>query len=114
LKHSDSFLLARGRKLAVLAIDPSSSNTRAAYWATRPGWNSLVFTPMHISDHPFSRNTRRCSQENRETIILCEAAGFDTILVETVGVGQSETAVHSMVDIFLLLMLAAPVMNFRV
>ena len=62
---------------------------------------------MHLSDHLLLQvHLGGVARKTRETIILCEAAGFDTILVETVGVGQSETAVHSMVDFFLLLMLA--------
>ena len=73
----------------------------------RQEWNKLSIHPdAFIRPSPSAGTLGGVARKTRETIILCEAAGFDTILVETVGVGQSETAVHSMVDFFLLLMLA--------
>ena len=101
------FLTGKGRKLAVLAIDPSSSNTRGSILGDKTRMEQLSIHPnAYIRPSPSAGTLGGVARKTRETIILCEAAGFDTILVETVGVGQSETAVHSMVDIFLLLMLA--------
>jgi len=101
------FLTDEGRKLAVLAIDPSSSNTRGSILGDKTRMEQLSIHPnAYIRPSPSAGTLGGVARKTRETIILCEAAGFDTILVETVGVGQSETAVHSMVDIFLLLMLA--------
>jgi LAO/AO transport system kinase len=101
------FLTGQGRKLAVLAIDPSSSNTRGSILGDKTRMEQLSIHPnAYIRPSPSAGTLGGVARKTRETIILCEAAGFDTILIETVGVGQSETAVHSMVDIFLLLMLA--------
>ncbi len=99
-------LTARGRKIAVLAIDPSSSRSRGSILGDKTRMEELS-VDMHafIRPSPASGSLGGVARKTRETIILCEAAGFDTILVETVGVGQSEIAVHSMVDFFLLLML---------
>jgi len=96
-----------GRKLAVLTIDPSSEHTKGSILGDKSRMEKLSVHPdAFIRPSPSAGTLGGVARKTRETIILCEAAGFDTILVETVGVGQSETAVHSMVDFFLLLMLA--------
>lgn len=101
------YLTSEGRKLAVLTIDPSSEKTRGSILGDKTRMEQLSIHPeAFIRPSPASGNLGGVARKTRETIILCEAAGFDTILVETVGVGQSETEVHSMVDLFLLLMLA--------
>ncbi|MEX0719504.1 MAG: methylmalonyl Co-A mutase-associated GTPase MeaB [Balneolaceae bacterium] len=95
------------RTLAVLAVDPSSSKTRGSILGDKTRMETLSNHPKaYIRPTPTAGSLGGVAKSTRETIILCEAAGFDTILIETVGVGQSETAVHSMVDFFLLLMLA--------
>lgn len=96
-----------GKKIAVLAIDPSSSITKGSILGDKTRMEDLVKdTNVYIRPSPSGESLGGVARKTRETIILCEAAGFDTILIETVGVGQSETAVHSMVDFFLLLKLA--------
>lgn len=96
-----------GRKLAVLTIDPSSEQTKGSILGDKTRMIQLSIHPhAFIRPSPAAGTLGGVARKTRETIILCEAAGFDTILIETVGVGQSETEVHSMVDIFLLLMLA--------
>jgi len=95
-----------GHKLAVLAIDPSSSRSRGSILGDKTRMEELsVDNNAFIRPSPSAGSLGGVARKTRETIILCEAAGFDTIIVETVGVGQSEIAVHSMVDFFLLLML---------
>jgi LAO/AO transport system kinase len=97
----------RGRTLAVLAIDPSSELTNGSILGDKTRMERLCADPnAFIRPSPAAGTLGGVARKTRETIILCEAAGFDTIIVETVGVGQSETAVSSMVDFFLLLMLA--------
>lgn len=99
-------LTSQGRKIAVLAIDPSSSRSRGSILGDKTRMEELSVDPnAFIRPSPAAGSLGGVARKTRETIILCEAAGFDTILVETVGVGQSEIAVHSMVDFFLLLML---------
>ena len=99
-------LTSQGKKIAVLAIDPSSSRSRGSILGDKTRMEELsVDNNAFIRPSPASGSLGGVARKTRETIILCEAAGFDTILVETVGVGQSEIAVHSMVDFFLLLML---------
>lgn len=99
-------LTAQGRKIAVLAIDPSSSRSRGSILGDKTRMEELsVDSHAFIRPSPAAGSLGGVARKTRETIILCESAGFDTILVETVGVGQSEIAVHSMVDFFLLLML---------
>lgn len=94
-------------KLAVLAIDPSSERTRGSILGDKTRMEKLAVHPdAFIRPSPSAGSLGGVARKTRETIILCEAAGYDTILVETVGVGQSETAVHSMVDFFLLIQLA--------
>lgn len=99
-------LLEQDRQLAVLAIDPSSQMTRGSILGDKTRMETLSNHPnAFIRPSAAGSSLGGVAQKTRESIILCEAAGFDTILVETVGVGQSETAVHSMVDFFLLLLL---------
>jgi LAO/AO transport system kinase len=91
----------------VLAIDPSSERTKGSIMGDKTRMEELAGEPhAFIRPSPSAGSLGGVARKTRETIILCEAAGFDTIFIETVGVGQSETAVHSMVDFFLLLMLA--------
>jgi LAO/AO transport system kinase len=100
-------ITGNGRKLAVLTIDPSSEQTKGSILGDKTRMEQLSIHPdAFIRPSPAAGTLGGVARKTRETIILCEAAGFDTILVETVGVGQSEVAVHSMVDFFLLLMLA--------
>ena len=96
-----------GKKVAVLAIDPSSSITKGSILGDKTRMEDLVKDKnAFIRPSASGESLGGVARKTRETIILCEAAGFDTIIIETVGVGQSETAVHSMVDFFLLLKLA--------
>lgn len=100
-------LLQQGKKLAVLAIDPSSGKSGGSILGDKTRMNMLSMEPnAFIRPSPAGTSLGGVARKTRESILLCEAAGYDVILVETVGVGQSETAVHSMVDFFLLLMLA--------
>jgi LAO/AO transport system kinase len=100
-------LADEGRKLAVLAIDPSSGHTKGSILGDKTRMEKLSVHPnAFIRPSPSAGTLGGVARKTRETIILCEAAGFDTIIVETVGVGQSETAVRTMVDFFLLLLLA--------
>ncbi|GGH03241.1 ATPase/protein kinase [Polaribacter pacificus] len=99
-----SYLTAQNKKVAVLAIDPSSSVNKGSILGDKTRMEALVTDPnAFIRPSPSGTSLGGVAQKTRETIILCEAAGFDTVIIETVGVGQSETAVHSMVDFFLLL-----------
>lgn len=100
-------LISQGRKVAVLAIDPSSQRSKGSILGDKTRMEDLANNPnAFIRPSASSGSLGGVARKTNETIILCEAAGFDTIFIETVGVGQSETAVHSMVDFFLLLMLA--------
>lgn len=100
-------VLERGGKLAVLAIDPSSERSKGSILGDKTRMEKLSVHPASfIRPSPSAGSLGGVARKTRETIILCEAAGFDKIFVETVGVGQSETAVHSMVDFFLLIQLA--------
>lgn len=100
-------LTSQGKRVAVLAVDPSSTVSRGSILGDKTRMEDLV-KDKNAFIRPSASGTSLggVARKSRETIILCEAAGYDTILVETVGVGQSETAVHSMVDFFLLLKLA--------
>ena len=101
------YLTSLGKKIAVLAVDPSSSLTKGSILGDKTRMEDLVKDKhAYIRPSASGESLGGVARKTRETIILCEAAGFDTILIETVGVGQSETAVHSMVDFFLLLKLA--------
>ncbi len=100
-------IIEEGGKLAVLAIDPSSERSRGSILGDKTRMEELAGSSRaYIRPSPSGGTLGGVARKTRESIILCEAAGFDTIFVETVGVGQSETAVHSMVDFFLLVMLA--------
>ncbi|WP_296314859.1 methylmalonyl Co-A mutase-associated GTPase MeaB [Winogradskyella sp. UBA3174] len=101
------FLTKASKKVAVLAVDPSSSLSRGSILGDKTRMEDLVKDKnAFIRPSASGSSLGGVARKTRETIILCEAAGFDTIIIETVGVGQSETAVHSMVDFFLLLKLA--------
>lgn len=96
-----------GKKLAVLAIDPTSSISHGSILGDKSRMTRLSANPKaFIRPSPTGGSLGGVARKTRETILLCESAGFEAILVETVGVGQSELTVHSMVDCFLLLMLA--------
>ena len=100
-------VLKQGGKLAVLAIDPSSERTKGSILGDKTRMERLSVHPSaFIRPSPSAGSLGGVARKTRETIVLCEAAGYDNIFVETVGVGQSETAVHSMVDFFLLIQLA--------
>ena len=100
-------LREKGGRLAVLAIDPSSERTKGSILGDKTRMEKLAQHPdSFIRPSPSAGSLGGVARKTRETIILCEAAGFDKIFVETVGVGQSETACHSMVDFFLLIQLA--------
>jgi len=100
-------LLATGKKVAVLAVDPSSPISKGSILGDKTRMERLAAdSRAFIRPSPSSETLGGVARKTRETILLCEAAGYDTILVETVGVGQSETAVHAMTDFFVLLMLA--------
>lgn len=102
-----SSLISSGKKVAVLAIDPSSSITRGSILGDKTRMEELVKSDQaFIRPSPAGTTLGGVARKTREAIILCEAAGFDFIIIETVGVGQSETAVHSMTDFYLLLKLA--------
>lgn len=100
-------VLKDGGKLAVLAIDPSSERTKGSILGDKTRMERLSQHPgAFIRPSPSAGSLGGVARKTRETIVLCEAAGYNNIFVETVGVGQSETAVHSMVDFFLLLQIA--------
>jgi len=100
-------LTAAGKRVAVLAVDPSSSRTGGAILGDKTRMERLSADPnAFIRPSPAGRSLGGVARATRESILLCEAAGFDVVLVETVGVGQSETTVSEMVDIFVVLMLA--------
>lgn len=101
------YMVQKGHKLAVLAIDPSSERSKGSILGDKTRMEALSREKnAFIRPSPTAGSLGGVARKTRETIILCEAAGFDTVFVETVGVGQSETAVHSMVDFFLLIQLA--------
>jgi len=100
-------LVRNNHKLAVLAIDPSSERSKGSILGDKTRMEELsVAKNAFIRPSPSAGSLGGVARKTRESIILCEAFGFDTIFVETVGVGQSETSVHSMVDFFLLIQLA--------
>ncbi len=102
-----NFLSNQGHKVAVLAIDPSSQNSGGSILGDKTRMESLVQQEnVFIRPSPSKGALGGVAKATRESIVLCEAAGYDVVLIETVGVGQSEIAVRSMVDFFLLLMLA--------
>ncbi len=94
-------------RLAVLAIDPSSERSGGSILGDKTRMESISSNPdIFIRPSPSAGSLGGVARKTRETIVLCEAAGFDVIFIETVGVGQSETAVHSMVDMFMLLQIS--------
>jgi len=100
-------VLKQGKKLAVLAIDPSSQKTKGSILGDKTRMQTLISEEnAFIRPSPTSEALGGVARATKESIILCEAAGYDFIIIETVGVGQSETEVHAMVDFFLLLMLS--------
>lgn len=100
-------LTTEGHRVAVLAIDPSSERSKGSILGDKTRMEELACDPLaYIRPSPSAGSLGGVARKTRETMFLCEAAGFDIILIETVGVGQSETAVHSMVDFFLLLQIA--------
>lgn len=100
-------LIDRGHKVAVLAVDPSSTRSGGSIMADKTRMEQLSVQPeAYIRPSPSGGTLGGVARKTRETMLVCEAAGFDVMIVETVGVGQSETAVASMVDFFLVLMLA--------
>ncbi|MEY4852449.1 MAG: hypothetical protein RIS99_844 [Bacteroidota bacterium] len=100
-------LIERGHRVAVLAIDPTSSISHGSILGDKTRMNELAAHPnAFIRPTPSGGNLGGVHRKTRESILLCEAFGFDRIIVETVGVGQSETAVHHMTDVFLLLLLS--------
>jgi len=100
-------LIRQGRQVAVLAVDPSSTRSGGSIMADKTRMEQLaVQTDAYIRPSPSGGTLGGVARKTRETMLVCEAAGFDVMIVETVGVGQSETAVASMVDFFLVLMLA--------
>jgi LAO/AO transport system kinase len=100
-------LTAAGRRVAVLAVDPSSAVSRGSILGDKTRMEGLARDPAaFIRPSATGGSLGGVARKTRESILVCEAAGFDVVLVETVGVGQSETLVAGMVDFFLLLMLA--------
>ena len=100
-------LTARGKKVAVLAVDPTSTKNKGSILGDKTRMQKLANDPdAFIRPSPAGESLGGVARKTREAIIVCEAAGYDVILVETVGVGQSEVAVHGMVDFFLVLKLS--------
>ncbi|MBQ2784651.1 MAG: methylmalonyl Co-A mutase-associated GTPase MeaB [Alistipes sp.] len=94
-------------KLAVLAIDPSSERSGGSILGDKTRMETICHNPdIFVRPSPSAGSLGGVARKTRETIVLCEAAGFDVIFIETVGVGQSETAVHSMVDMFMMLQIS--------
>ncbi len=102
-----TLLIAEGNRVAVLAVDPTSTQSKGSILGDKTRMEELVKNPnAFIRPSPSGETLGGVARKTRETIILCEAAGYSIVLIETVGVGQSETAVHGMVDFFLLLKLS--------
>jgi len=102
-----TMLTTKGKKVAVLSIDPSSNRTKGSILGDKTRMERLSKDPnAYIRPSSSGTSLGGVASHTREAILLCEAAGFDIIIIETVGVGQSETVVKDMVDYFLLLMLA--------
>lgn len=101
------FLTALGKRIAILAIDPSSQKSKGSILGDKTRMEALAHDPLaYIRPSSTGSALGGVGSKTREVMLLCEAAGFDIIIIETVGVGQSETTVKGMVDFFLLLMLA--------
>ena len=100
-------VVSHSHKLAVLAIDPSSERSGGSILGDKTRMESISTDPrVFIRPSPSAGSLGGVARKTRETVVLCEAAGYDVIFIETVGVGQSETAVHSMVDMFMLLQIS--------
>jgi LAO/AO transport system kinase len=100
-------LTEKGIKIAVLAVDPSSNVNKGSILGDKTRMNELSVDPLaFVRPSPSSGTLGGVANATRESILLCEAAGYEVIIVETVGVGQSEYLVKEMVDFFLLLMLS--------
>ena len=107
-------LISEGHKVAVLAVDPSSPMAGGSILGDKTRMELLSRDPnAFIRPSPAGRALGGVALKTRESMLLCEAAGFDVVLVETVGVGQSEHQVSSMVDFFLMLLLPVGVMSFK-
>ena len=107
-------LTAMGHKLAVLAIDPTSEKTKGSILGDKTRMETLANDPnAFIRPSPSAGSLGGVARKTREIIILCEAAGFDVVLVETVGVGQSEVVAHSMVDFFYCFNLQTQEMSYK-
>jgi LAO/AO transport system kinase len=101
-----SYLTGKGHKVAVLAVDPSSTRTGGSILGDKTRMAKLAIDPhAFVRPSPSSGTLGGVAAKTRETMLLCEAAGYDVVMVETVGIGQSETAVADMTDFFLVLML---------
>ncbi|WP_298481199.1 methylmalonyl Co-A mutase-associated GTPase MeaB [uncultured Maribacter sp.] len=101
------YLVEKGHKVAILSIDPSSQRSRGSILGDKTRMEELAtLEEAYIRPSASGDTLGGVANKTGETLFLCEAAGYDVILIETVGVGQSETAVHGMTDFFLLLMLA--------
>lgn len=100
------YVIGQGKKVAVLAVDPTSALTGGSIMGDKTRMEELSRNPhAYIRPSPAGSTLGGVARRTRESLLLCEAAGFDLIIVETVGVGQSETAVADMTDMFLLLLL---------
>ncbi len=114
IENFGQHLIAKGHKIAVLAIDPSSPTSGGSILGDKTRMEKLATEKnAFIRPTPTSGTLGGVAQKTRETILLCEAAGFDFIVIETVGVGQSEYEVANMVDFFLLMILPSGGMNFK-
>jgi len=103
-----NYLIKQGHSVAVLAVDPTSAVTGGSILGDKTRMETLAFAEKaFVRPSPAGKTLGGVTRRTRESLLLCEAAGFDVILIETVGVGQSETAVADMTDMFLLLLLPA-------
>ena len=101
-----TYLTGKGHKVAVLAVDPSSTRTGGSILGDKTRMTRLASDPnAFVRPSPSSGTLGGVAAKTRETMLVCEAAGYDVVMVETVGIGQSETAVADMTDFFLVLML---------
>jgi LAO/AO transport system kinase len=106
IEQFGQYVIQQGKQLAVLAVDPTSQISHGSILGDKTRMQNLsTHEKAFIRPSPAGNSLGGVARKTRESIILCEAAGFDFIMIETVGVGQSEIAVHSMVDFFLLLLL---------
>lgn len=106
IENFGMMLIGKGHKVAVLAVDPSSKRSGGSIMADKTRMERLSTQPhAYIRPSPSGETLGGVARMTRETMLLCEAAGFDVVIVETVGVGQNETTVAAMVDFFLVLML---------